>query len=105
MLLAALGTEPSDEAALRKHVVQDRGTTITSGVGEPQTGADFGDEGRLGEEKCRRNRSEKRQFRALGFSGDIKLTFPWSVKAPSTENLTGPCIQRRSGVCYRPVEN
>ena len=50
------------------------GLPITSGVGEPQTGADFGDEGGWGKEKCRRNRSEKRQFRALGFSGDVKLT-------------------------------
>jgi hypothetical protein len=46
--LAALGKESSNEAALRKYVVQDRGITITSGVGEPQTGADFGDEGGRG---------------------------------------------------------
>jgi hypothetical protein len=45
LLLAALGRESSDEAALRKHAVQDRGTTNTSWIGEAQTGADFGDEG------------------------------------------------------------
>jgi hypothetical protein len=38
----------ADEAALHQHAVQDRGTTITSRVGEPQTGADFGDEGGRG---------------------------------------------------------
>jgi len=72
--LAALGRESSDEAALRKHAIQDRGTTITSGVGEPQTEADFGDEGGWGKGKCRRNRSGKRQFRALGFSEEVNLT-------------------------------
>ncbi len=36
------------EMALRKHAVQDRGTTITSRLGEPQTGEDFGDEGGTG---------------------------------------------------------
>ena len=45
LLLAAHGRQSSGEAALRKHSVQDRGTTTTSGVGEPQTGASFGDEG------------------------------------------------------------
>jgi hypothetical protein len=35
LLLAALGRESFDQAALRKRAVQDRGTTITSGVGEP----------------------------------------------------------------------
>ena len=48
LLLAAPDRESSDEAALRKHAVQDRGTTITSGIGEPQTGSDFGDEGGRG---------------------------------------------------------
>ena len=48
LLLAAAGRELSDAAAVWSHAVQDRGTTITSGVGEPQTGADFGDEGGRG---------------------------------------------------------
>ena len=48
LLLAPLGRESSCEAALRKHAVQDRGTTIASGAGEPQTGSDFGDEGGRG---------------------------------------------------------
>jgi len=60
--------------ALWGHAVQDCGATIAMGVGEPQTGADSGDEGSWGKEKCRSNRSERQQFRALGFSGDVKLT-------------------------------
>jgi hypothetical protein len=52
----------------------DRSATITSGVGEPQTGADFIDEGGSGRKKCLRTSSEKRQLRALGISGDVKLT-------------------------------
>lgn len=35
---------------------------------------DFGDEGGWGQEECRRNRSEKQQLQALGFSGDARLT-------------------------------
>jgi hypothetical protein len=54
--------------------VQERRTTITGGVGEPQIGADFGDEGGWEKEMCQSNRSEKRQFGALGFSGDVRLT-------------------------------
>ncbi len=42
----------------------------------PDLPAQAGDEGGWGKEKCRRNRSEKRQFRALGFSGEVKLPPP-----------------------------
>jgi hypothetical protein len=41
LLLAAPGGESSDAAALCEHAVQDRGATMASGIGEPQTGADF----------------------------------------------------------------
>ena len=74
LVQAPAGRQSSDEAALRKHAVQGRGTTITSGVGEPQTGADFGGEGGRGKGKSRRNRSEKWQFRASGFSEEVQLT-------------------------------
>ena len=47
---------------------------ITSRVGEPRIGAYLGNEGGWGKGKCQRNRSEKRQFRALGFSREVKLT-------------------------------
>jgi hypothetical protein len=50
---------------------------------------------------CLRTGSEKWQLRALGFSEEVKLTIPWSVEAPRTENSTGPSIQRWSGVFYR----
>jgi len=43
--MAVAGGKSSDAATLRKHAVQDRGTTISNGVGELQSGADFGDEG------------------------------------------------------------
>jgi hypothetical protein len=48
LLLATPCRVSSDEAAVRKHAVQDRGTVITSGVGEPQGRADFGDRGKEG---------------------------------------------------------
>ena len=63
LLLAPFGRESSDEAALRKHPVQDRGTTVTSGVGEPPTGSDFSDEGGRGRKSVTGVRSEKREFR------------------------------------------
>ncbi len=62
-LLAALGGESSDTAAVWSHGGPDHCATLASRLGEPQTGADFGDEGGWGKEKCRRSRSEKRQFR------------------------------------------
>ena len=42
-LLGAPGGEPSDAAALWSDAATDRGATITGGIGEPQTGPDFGD--------------------------------------------------------------
>ena len=48
LLLAAPGREPSDQGAVWGHAVQDRGATLASGIGEPQTGSVFGDEGGRG---------------------------------------------------------
>lgn len=44
LLLAAPGGEPSDVATVWSDATADRSATIASGIGEPQTGADFGDE-------------------------------------------------------------
>ena len=63
-----------DAAPLWCDARADRSATIASGIGEPQTGSDFGDEGGRGRKKCLRTGSEKRQFLALGFSGEVKLT-------------------------------
>jgi len=54
--------------------------TLARGVGEPQNWADFINEGGSGRKKCLRTAAEKRQLRALGFSGDVKLT-PSVVRA------------------------
>jgi hypothetical protein len=48
VLLAAPGGEPSDAAPLWSDAPADRSATIASGIGEPQTGSDFGDEGGRG---------------------------------------------------------
>ena len=37
LLLVDAGREPSGAAALWSHAVQDRGATLDSGIGEPQT--------------------------------------------------------------------
>ncbi len=51
---------------------------------------------------CRRRRLEKQQFQALGFSGEVKLTFACSEVASYTANPTPDCVLRRSGVRIRP---
>ena len=56
------------------------------GQGEPQPGADFGNEGGA-ENISEGNRPEKRQFGPLGFSGDVEPPSSRSVEAPSTEQL------------------
>ena len=48
VLLIAPGGESSDMAALWSDATADRCATIASGIGEPQTGSDFGDEGGRG---------------------------------------------------------
>ena len=44
LLLAATGREPSDSATVWEHGPADRLAALASRVGEPQTGADFGEE-------------------------------------------------------------
>jgi hypothetical protein len=82
------------------NAVQDHGAIISSGVGEPPTGADFSDErgrrrksvGGMGRNRSRFRlwHSQKRQNRPL----------PWVLEAPNAENPTGHCMEMRSGVCY-----
>lgn len=51
LLLTTAGREPSDEAAIWSRAGQDRGATLASGVGELQTGSEFGHEGGWRKEK------------------------------------------------------
>jgi hypothetical protein len=82
LLPATAGGEPSDAAALRQHSAQDRGATRASGIGEPQSGTTFGDEGMQGKEKCRRNPSESGSFETLGFLNNRR-------KGPAGKTETG----------------
>jgi hypothetical protein len=63
-LLVAAGGESSDAAAVWRHAAKDYDAAGASGIGGPQSAADFGDE-IGGREKCLRNRLDKRHFRGL----------------------------------------
>jgi len=77
VLLVAAGGESSDAPALRKHAAEDRGAAAASGIGGPQSGADFGDEIERQRDKCLKTRLEERQFRV--FYANARQN--WSVAA------------------------
>jgi hypothetical protein len=83
-LLAALGRESSDKAALGKHAVQDRWTAITSGVAELPTGSDFSDEsarqGKVSEESPEREAVSGLGILWIGKTGPFRG--PWKHLAP-----------------------
>jgi hypothetical protein len=100
-LVLAVGRGSSDAAALWSQAGQDCGATISSGIGGPQTGADFGDEGDRGR-------------KSVGGIGRGNGTFglwhcqegqDWPLEAPSAENPTGHCSEKPLGVCYRSTAN
>lgn len=61
-------------AAYWRHAVQDRGATLASGIGEPQSYVVFIDEAGGGKKNHLRTEPGKQQLRTFGFSGEVKPT-------------------------------
>ncbi len=83
LLLATLGREPSDQATLRGHGTADRLAVHANGVSEPPT-EQISATREVGEGEVSEELVGKAAVRALGLSGEVKLT-P-SVARGSTEH-------------------
>jgi hypothetical protein len=96
LLLVAGGGEPSDATALRQHAEEDRNAAVASGIGGPQSAADFGGRDREERDGRLRTRSEKRQFAYLMSTRGRTAPF-WRA-----ESTVGPKTGLELRVCKPP---
>jgi len=89
VLLAPTGGEPPDAAAVWGHPRQDRGVALSSRIGEPMPGSDFGDERGRGAARCRDHRLERRQFTAVEASGEVEQVAHVLAESLNGQNPTG----------------
>lgn len=89
VLLAPTGGEPPDAAAVWGHPRQDHSVALSSRIGEPMPGSDFGDERGRGAAKCRDHRLERRQFTAVEASGKVEQVAHALAESLNGQNPTG----------------